>query len=415
MATYRQFVSGLFLYICSYRICFLSYQNALKSSRKYLPVNKIAIVYCISILFPYICTSNKLKTEKLTIFYSNMKERILVTGGTGYIGSHTVVELQNSGYEVIIVDNLSNSRADVVDNIEKITGIRPEFEQVDCLDYAGMDAVFTKYPGIKGIIHFAASKAVGESVQKPLLYYRNNLVSLINLLELMPKHNVPGIIFSSSCTVYGQPDKLPVTEEAPIKKAESPYGNTKQINEEIIRDTVASGSPIHAILLRYFNPIGAHPTALIGELPNGVPQNLIPYLTQTAIGIREKLSVFGDDYNTPDGSCIRDYIYVVDLAKAHVIAMNRILGNKQKDKVEVFNIGTGRGLSVLELIHAFESSTGVKLNYQIAGRRAGDIEQVWADPSYANNELGWKAETSIEETLRSAWNWQLKLREKGVQ
>lgn len=344
-----------------------------------------------------------------------MKERILVTGGTGYIGSHTVVELQNSGYEVIIVDNLSNSRADVVDNIEQITGIRPAFEQVDCLDYAGMDAVFAKYPGIKGIIHFAASKAVGESVQKPLLYYRNNLVSLINLLELMPKHQVPGIIFSSSCTVYGQPDKLPVTEEAPIKKAESPYGNTKQINEEIIRDTVASGVPVNAILLRYFNPIGAHPTALIGELPNGVPQNLIPYLTQTAIGIREKLSVFGDDYNTPDGSCIRDYIYVVDLAKAHVIAMNRILENKQKDKVEVFNIGTGRGLSVLELIHAFESATGVKLNYQITGRRAGDIEQVWADPAYANNELGWKADTSIEETLRSAWNWQLKLREKGVQ
>ena len=344
-----------------------------------------------------------------------MKERILVTGGTGYIGSHTVVELQNSGYEVIIVDNLSNSRADVVDNIEQITGIRPAFEQVDCLDYAGMDAVFAKYPGIKGIIHFAASKAVGESVQKPLLYYRNNLVSLINLLELMPKHQVPGIIFSSSCTVYGQPDKLPVTEEAPIKKAESPYGNTKQINEEIIRDTVASGVPVNAILLRYFNPIGAHPTALIGELPNGVPQNLIPYLTQTAIGIREKLSVFGDDYNTPDGSCIRDYIYVVDLAKAHVIAMNRILENRQKDKVEVFNIGTGRGLSVLELIHAFESATGVKLNYQITGRRAGDIEQVWADPAYANNELGWKADTSIEETLRSAWNWQLKLREKGVQ
>ena len=235
-----------------------------------------------------------------------MKERILVRGGTGYIGSHTVVELQNSGYEVIIVDNLSNSRADVVDNIEKITGIRPEFEQVDCLDYAGMDAVFAKYPGIKGIIHFAASKAVGESVQKPLLYYRNNLVSLINILELMPKHNVPGIIFSSSCTVYGQPDKLPVTEEAPIKKAESPYGNTKQINEEIIRDTIASGAPINALMLRYFNPIGAHPTALIGELPNGVPHNLIPFLTQTAMGIREKLSVFGDDYDTPDGSCIRD-------------------------------------------------------------------------------------------------------------
>ena len=344
-----------------------------------------------------------------------MKKRILVTGGTGYIGSHTVVELQNNGYEVIIVDNLSNSRAEVVDSIEKITGIRPAFEKVDCLDYAGMDAVFSKYPGIKGLIHFAASKAVGESVQKPLLYYRNNLVSLINLLELMPKHEVEGIIFSSSCTVYGQPDKLPVTEQAPIKKAESPYGNTKQINEEIIRDTVASGAPIQAILLRYFNPIGAHPTALIGELPNGVPQNLVPYLTQTAMGIREKLSVFGDDYNTPDGSCIRDYIYVVDLAKAHVIAMNRIMDKKQKEKVEVFNIGTGRGVSVLELIHAFESATGVKLNYQITGRRAGDIEQVWADPSFANNELGWKADTTIEETLRSAWNWQVKLREEGIQ
>ena len=344
-----------------------------------------------------------------------MKERILVTGGTGYIGSHTVVELQNNGYEVVIVDNLSNSRADVVDSIEQISGIRPAFEEVDCLDYEGMDAVFTKYPGIKGIIHFAASKAVGESVEKPLKYYRNNLVSLINILELMPKHNVKGIIFSSSCTVYGQPDILPVTEAAPIKKAESPYGNTKQINEEIIRDTVASGSPIHAVMLRYFNPIGAHPSALIGELPNGVPQNLIPYLTQTAIGIREKLSVFGDDYDTPDGSCIRDFIYVVDLAKAHVIAINRILEDKQKDSVEVFNIGTGRGLSVLELINAFEKSTGVKLNYQIVGRRAGDIVKVWADPTLANTELGWKADTPIEDTLRSAWNWQLHLREKGIQ
>lgn len=344
-----------------------------------------------------------------------MKERILVTGGTGYIGSHTVVELQNNGYEVVIVDNLSNSRADVVDSIEQISGIRPAFEEVDCLDYEGMDAVFTKYPGIKGIIHFAASKAVGESVEKPLKYYRNNLVSLINILELMPKHNVKGIIFSSSCTVYGQPDILPVTEAAPIKKAESPYGNTKQINEEIIRDTVASGSPIHAVMLRYFNPIGAHPSALIGELPNGVPQNLIPYLTQTAIGIREKLSVFGDDYDTPDGSCIRDFIYVVDLAKAHVIAMNRILEDKQKESVEVFNIGTGRGLSVLELINTFEKATGVKLNYQIVGRRAGDIVKVWADPTLANTELGWKADTPIEDTLRSAWNWQLHLREKGIQ
>lgn len=344
-----------------------------------------------------------------------MKQRILVTGGTGYIGSHTAVELQEAGYDVVIVDNLSNSSADVVDNIAKVTGIRPAFEQVDCLDFEGFNAVFEKYPGIKAVIHFAASKAVGESVQKPLLYYRNNLVSLINLLELMPKHGVQGIVFSSSCTVYGQPDELPVTEQAPIKKAESPYGNTKQINEEIIRDTIASGSPISAILLRYFNPIGAHPSALIGEMPLGVPQNLIPYLTQTAIGIREQLSVFGDDYHTPDGSCIRDYINVVDLAKAHVVAIGRILEGKQRESVEVFNIGTGRGVSVLELIHAFEAATGVKLNYRIAGRRAGDIEQVWANPSLANNELGWKAEASLEETLRSAWQWQLKLRERGIQ
>ncbi|MGL5262818.1 MAG: UDP-glucose 4-epimerase GalE, partial [Bacteroides sp.] len=230
-----------------------------------------------------------------------MKKRILVTGGTGYIGSHTVVELQNSGYEVVIIDNLSNSSADVVDNIEKVSGVRPAFIELDCLDYQGLDEVFSKYKGIEAIIHFAASKAVGESVEKPLLYYRNNLVSLINLLELMPKHDVKGIVFSSSCTVYGQPDELPVTEQAPIKKAESPYGNTKQINEEIIRDTVASGSPIQAIMLRYFNPIGAHPTALLGELPCGVPQNLVPYITQTAMGIREQLSVFGDDYDTPDG------------------------------------------------------------------------------------------------------------------
>lgn len=344
-----------------------------------------------------------------------MKKRILVTGGTGYIGSHTVVELQKSGYEVIIIDNLSNSRADVVDSIEQVSGIRPVFVQLDCLDYTGLDALFTQYPNIEGIIHFAASKAVGESVQKPLLYYRNNLVSLINLLELMPKHNIGGIIFSSSCTVYGQPDILPVTEAAPTKIAESPYGNTKQVNEEIVRDTIASGSPINAILLRYFNPIGAHPTALLGELPNGVPQNLVPFLTQTAIGIREQLSVFGNDYNTPDGSCIRDYINVVDLAKAHVVAMNRIIEKKQEEKVEVFNIGTGIGLSVLELIHAFEAATGVPLNHKIVGRRAGDIEKVWANPERANNILGWKAETTIEDTLKSAWSWQLKLREKGIQ
>jgi len=346
-----------------------------------------------------------------------MKETILVTGGTGFIGSHTTVELQQAGYKVVIVDNLSNSRAEVMDGIEKITGIRPAFEKVDCLDKEGMDNVFRKYPDISGIIHFAASKAVGESVEKPLLYYRNNIVSLINLLELMPKHHVKGIIFSSSCTVYGQPDpeNLPVTEDAPIKKAESPYGNTKQVNEEIIQDTVRSGSPIKAILLRYFNPIGSHPSSIIGEMPNGVPMNLIPYVTQTAMGIREQLSIFGDDYNTPDGSCIRDYIYVCDLAKAHVKAMERILENKSEDKVEVFNIGTGHGVSTLELIHSFEKATGVKLNYKVVGRRAGDIEKVWADPKKANDVLGWTAETSLEETLKSAWDWQKKLRAAGIQ
>lgn len=341
-------------------------------------------------------------------------KRILVTGGTGFIGSHTVVELQNSGYEVIIIDNLSNSKAEVVDNIEKITGIRPVFEKLDCCDLEGLDKLFAKYAGIEAIIHFAASKAVGESVEKPLKYYRNNIVSLVNLLELMPKHNVKGIVFSSSCTVYGQPDVLPVTEAAPTKVAESPYGNTKQINEEIICDTVKSGSPIEAIMLRYFNPIGAHPTALIGELPLGVPQNLLPYVTQTAMGIRECLSVFGDDYDTPDGSCIRDYIYVVDLAKAHVKAIDRILGKQMAQNPEVFNLGTGRGLSVLELINEFEAATGVKLNYKIVGRRAGDIVKVWANPERANNVLGWSADTPIRDVLASAWKWQQKLREDGI-
>lgn len=343
-----------------------------------------------------------------------MKERILVTGGTGFIGSHTVVELQNSGYDVVIIDDLSNSKADVVENIEKITGVRPAFEQVDCTDFAALEATFTKYNGIKAIIHFAASKAVGESVQQPLKYYRNNIVSLVNLLELMPKYNVEGIVFSSSCTVYGQPDVLPVTEAAPTKKAESPYGNTKQINEEIIVDTVNSGSPISSVILRYFNPIGAHPTALIGELPLGVPQNLLPYLTQTAIGIRKELSVFGDDYDTPDGSCIRDYIYVCDLAKAHVKAIDRILQKEMAEKVEVFNLGTGRGLSVLELINTFEKATGVKLPYKIVGRRAGDIVKVWADPERANKVLGWSADTPVEEVLQTAWKWQLHLRELGI-
>ena len=343
-----------------------------------------------------------------------MKKTILVTGGTGFIGSHTTVELQEAGYDVVIVDNLSNSQENVIDGIEQITGIRPAFENVDLRDYDATEAVFKKYPGISGIIHFAASKAVGESVEKPLLYYRNNIVSLVNLLELMPKYDVKGIIFSSSCTVYGQPDVLPATEETPIKKAESPYGNTKQINEEIIQDTIASGSPIKSIILRYFNPIGSHPTAIIGEMPNGVPQNLIPFLTQTAIGIRPTLSVFGDDYDTPDGSCIRDYIYVVDLAKAHVCAMTRIMENQTEESVEVYNIGTGKGTSVLELINGFEKATGVKLNYQIVGRRAGDIEKVWGNVDKANKVLGWKADTPLEDVLATAWKWQVALRERGI-
>ena len=343
-----------------------------------------------------------------------MGKRILVTGGAGYIGSHTAVELQNAGYEVIIVDNLSNSNENVIDGIERITGVRPAFERLDCNDKEGMQAVFTKYPGIEGIIHFAASKAVGESVQKPLLYYRNNLVSLLNLLYLMPQFDVKGIVFSSSCTVYGQPDILPVDESAPIKPALSPYGNTKQICEEIINDTIHAGAPFRAILLRYFNPIGAHPSAEIGELPLGVPQNLIPYLTQTAMGIRKELSVFGNDYNTPDGSCIRDYINVVDLAKAHVIAMNRMIERKAADNVEVFNLGTGRGVSVLELINSFERATGVAVPHKIVGRREGDIEQVWANPERANNILGWTAVESLDDTLASAWRWQEKLRERGI-
>ncbi|MDR1780941.1 MAG: UDP-glucose 4-epimerase GalE [Tannerella sp.] len=338
-----------------------------------------------------------------------MKKRILVTGGTGYIGSHTSVELQNAGYEVVSIDNLSNSDVSVLDGIERITGIRPAFEKLDCNDRAGLEQLFSQYNGIEGIIHFAASKAVGESVQQPLKYYRNNLVSLLNLLELMPKFGVRGIVFSSSCTVYGQPDILPVTEAAPIKPAMSPYGNTKQISEEIIRDVIHAGASFKSILLRYFNPIGAHPSAEIGELPVGVPQNLVPFLTQTAAGIRPELSVFGDDYDTPDGSCIRDYINVVDLAKAHVTAMNRMLSGRMNEGVEVFNLGTGRGVSVLELIRTFEKGTGVKVPHKIVGRREGDIEKVWADPTYANNVLGWTAVETLEDTLRSAWKWQQKL------
>ena len=327
------------------------------------------------------------------------------------------MELQEAGYEVVIIDNLSNSNENVLNGIEKITGVRPAFEKIDCCDYEALEQVFKKYPKIEGIIHFAASKAVGESVEKPLLYYRNNLMSLINLLELMPKYDVKGIIFSSSCTVYGQPsqDNLPVTEDAPVQKAMSPYGNTKQINEEIIQDYIHSGAPIKSIILRYFNPIGAHPSALIGELPNGVPMNLIPFVTQTAMGIREQLKIFGNDYNTPDKTCIRDYIYVVDLAKAHVKAMERVLDQPETDAVEVFNIGTGKGLSTLEVVEGFEKATGVKVNWKYAPRREGDIEQVWGNVDKANKVLGWKADTPTDEVLKSAWKWQKKLREDGIQ
>mgnify|MGYP002508552819 FL=1 len=293
-------------------------------------------------------------------------DRILVTGGTGYIGSHTVVELQKAGYSVVIIDDLSNSNREVLDGIERITGTRPDFVEGDCTDIEVLKKLFAEYPDIKGIINFAASKAVGESMQKPILYYRNNLNTLLNLLDLMASNGVKGIVFSSSCTVYGEPDVNPVTEQSPIKKATSPYGNTKQISEEIITDVINAGAPFKSVILRYFNPVGAHPSAEIGELPNGVPQNLIPYLTQTAIGIRKELSVFGDDYNTPDGSCIRDYINVVDLAQAHVIAVKRMLEDKSEDKIEIFNLGTGNGVSVLELINTFEESTGVKVPAEVA-------------------------------------------------
>ena len=342
-----------------------------------------------------------------------MTRKILVTGGTGYIGSHTVVELQNVGFEVIIVDNLSNSNIDVLNGIENITGIRPAFENIDCVDYVSLDRMFDKYPNIEAIIHFAASKAVGESVEKPLMYYRNNLVSLINILQLMPIHKINNIVFSSSCTVYGQPDELPVTENAPIKPALSPYGNTKQIGEEIIRDTIYANPFYQSIILRYFNPIGAHASAEIGELPNGVPNNLLPFVTQTAIGLRKQLQVFGNDYNTPDGSCIRDYIHVVDLAKAHVVAVQRMLNKQSQSNLETFNLGTGRGLSVLEILESFEKVNGVKVPYRIVDRREGDIEKVWAEPSYANEVLGWTATETVEETLRSAWAWEQKLAERS--
>lgn len=339
-----------------------------------------------------------------------MKGRILVTGGTGYIGSHTVVALFEAGYEPVIIDNLSNSEESVLDGVQKITGIRPEFHCFDLCDEAKTRDFFNTQSNLSGIIHFAAYKAVGESVEKPLMYYHNNLTSLINVLKGAAEKHIPAFVFSSSCTVYGQPDVLPVTEEAPIKPALSPYGNTKQICEEIIRDFSACQEALQCILLRYFNPVGAHPSAEIGELPVGVPNNLVPFITQTAAGVREQLKVFGNDYNTPDGTAIRDYIDVVDLAKAHVKALDRLLQHKNETPVEVFNLGTGKGLSVLEVITAFEKANNLKVNYTIAPRRAGDIEKVWADTARANQVLGWKAEKPLEETMKSAWAWEKKLR-----
>jgi UDP-glucose 4-epimerase len=341
-----------------------------------------------------------------------MKKKIVVTGGTGYIGSHTAVELISKGYEVILIDNLYNSEAAVADNIGKITGIRPTLEVFDLCDRKALEKFFKATGNIAAIIHFAAYKAVGESVNKPLEYYRNNLVSLMNILEEMIKFSVPSLVFSSSCTVYGQPEKLPVTENAPMQPAISPYGNTKQIGEEIIKDTTSANKNIKAISLRYFNPIGAHPSAIIGELPRGIPENLVPYITQTAYGLRDELRVFGNDYDTTDGSCIRDYLHVVDLAKAHVISVKRLIENKNKSNYEVFNLGTGKGVSVLEAIKSFERVSGLKLRYRITGRRAGDIEKIWADPSFANKELGWKAKSSLDDAMRSAWEWEKHIRKQ---
>jgi UDP-glucose 4-epimerase len=341
-----------------------------------------------------------------------MRKKILVTGGTGYIGSHTSVELINEGFEVVLIDNLYNSESEVVDRIMEITGIKPVLEVFDLCDQEKLDRFFSVNKDITAVIHFAAYKAVGESVNKPLAYYRNNLVSLINLLDTMKRHNVPNLVFSSSCTVYGQPVKLPVTEDAPLQPATSPYGNTKRIGEEIIRDTAFSDNNIRAVALRYFNPIGAHPTALIGELPRGIPENLVPYITQTGYGLRDELKVFGNDYDTPDGSCVRDYLHVVDLAKAHVVAVERLVEGRNKKNYEVFNLGTGTGVSVLEAIKSFERVSGIKLKYKVTERRPGDIEKIWADPAYANEELGWKTLSTLDDAMKTAWDWEKSIRNK---
>jgi len=335
--------------------------------------------------------------------------KVLVTGGLGFIGSHTVVELQNQGFEVVVIDNLSNSSLSVLEGIEKITGNKPAFEQIDLREKAAVKNFFAKHSDVMGVIHFAASKAVGESVENPLLYYENNINALVYVLQELAALPQAHFIFSSSCTVYGQAEIMPITENASIQVAKSPYGNTKQIGEEIIHDA-AKVTSITAILLRYFNPVGSHPSAEIGELPIGVPQNLVPFITQTAIGLREKLSVYGNDYPTPDGTAIRDYIHVVDLAKAHVIALQRLLNKENQDKVETFNLGTGTGSSVLEVITAFEKVSGQKLNYQIVGRREGDITSAYANTDKAKNVLGWSTQLSLEEALASAWKWEQKIR-----
>lgn len=336
--------------------------------------------------------------------------KILVTGGLGFIGSHTVVELQNEGFEVVIIDDCSNSSENVLSGITAITGKKPIFEKLDLKEKSKVEEFFQRYHDIEGVIHFAASKAVGESVEKPLLYYENNIGTLVYLLKELSKKDRSSFIFSSSCTVYGQADKMPITEDAPVKEAESPYGNTKQMGEEIIRDTCKVTPNLNAIALRYFNPMGAHPSAEIGELPIGVPQNLVPFITQTGAGLRDQLSVFGDDYPTPDGTCVRDYIYVVDLAKAHVVALQRLLADKNKSNYEVFNVGTGKGSTVLEVIKSFEKVSGKNLNYQIVDRRPGDITSAYADTTLANEELGWESQYTLDEAMKSAWVWEQKIR-----
>lgn len=341
--------------------------------------------------------------------------KILVTGGLGFIGSHTVVELQNEGFEVVIVDDCSNADEKVLQGIISITGKVPIFEKLDLREKERVQDFFKRHQDIEGVIHFAASKAVGESVEKPLLYYENNLGTLVYLLQELSQKGKSSFIFSSSCTVYGQADKMPITENAPVKPAESPYGNTKQIGEEIIRDTCKVTPNLQAISLRYFNPMGAHPSTEIGELPIGVPQNLVPFITQTGVGLREQLSVFGDDYPTEDGTCVRDYIYVVDLAKAHVVALQRLLEGKNRDNYEVFNVGTGKGSTVLQVIQSFERVSGKKLNYQIVGRRAGDITSAYADTTKANEILGWKAKYTLDEAMKSAWDWEQKVRSGVVE